>query len=193
LGFRRVDQDHFLEIAIFSMLKRDTIYRDNEGYNVSGARTRHQGLELDSRLHLGRAWTLGLSGSWTVHRYASDYQAAQGEQISSGNDVDSAPRLLANAWLGWRGQDGAEIELEWQKVGAYYLDASNIPSYPGHELLNFRLRQQFGKRWSVGLRITNLTDMAYADRADYAFGDYRYFPGRGRTLYADLTYYPGGR
>jgi hypothetical protein len=35
-------------------------------------------------------------------------------------------------------------------------------------------------------RIMNLADTAYADRADYAFGNYRYFPGRGRTAFIEL-------
>jgi len=37
-------------------------------------------------------------------------------------------------------------------------------------------------------RVNNLTDRAYADRADYAFGNYRYFPGRGRTLFVEARY-----
>ena len=33
-----------------------------------------------------------------------------------------------------------------------------------------------------------VTDKAYADRGDYAFGTYRYFPGRPRTLFLELAY-----
>ena len=35
-------------------------------------------------------------------------------------------------------------------------------------------------------RVTNLLDDAYADRADFAFGDHRYFPGRGRAYFVEL-------
>jgi outer membrane receptor protein involved in Fe transport len=107
--------------------------------------------------------------------------------------MDGAPRVLANARLSWHGSRGTETELEWQHVGAYFLDASNGPAYPGHHVLNLRLRQELGERWSFGLRLSNLTDSAYAERADFAFGNYRYFPGRGRTLYADITYTPSQR
>ena len=31
-------------------------------------------------------------------------------------------------------------------------------------------------------------DGAYADRADYAFGNYRYFPGRGRAAFVEVAY-----
>jgi outer membrane receptor protein involved in Fe transport len=36
-------------------------------------------------------------------------------------------------------------------------------------------------------RIDNLLDTRYADRADFAFRNERYFPGRPRTLFAGLT------
>ena len=38
------------------------------------------------------------------------------------------------------------------------------------------------------LRVRNLADADVADRADYAFGDYRYFPGRGREAFVELSY-----
>ncbi len=40
------------------------------------------------------------------------------------------------------------------------------------------------------MRLNNVTDRDIADRADYAFGNYRYFPGRGRELFAELRYTP---
>ena len=33
------------------------------------------------------------------------------------------------------------------------------------------------------LHLDNVFDQAYADRADFAFGNYRYFPARGRALF----------
>ncbi len=41
---------------------------------------------------------------------------------------------------------------------------------------------------SLALRLNNLTDKWYADRADFAFGEYRYFPGRGRELFFQVAY-----
>jgi hypothetical protein len=43
------------------------------------------------------------------------------------------------------------------------------------------------------LRVTNLLDTAYADRADFAFGDYRYFPGRGRAYFLELGWWKNSR
>ena len=36
------------------------------------------------------------------------------------------------------------------------------------------------------MRLMNVTDEKIADRADFAFGNYRYFPGLPRELYAGV-------
>lgn len=187
-GFRQADRTHYLELAAFAMRKRNVIYRDSEGFNLSGARTRHRGVELDARLGPADGWRLELSATWARHRYASDHLEPRGEAIVSGRDVDTAPRTLASLRLGRELAGGTDIELEWQHTGAYYLDAGNGPRYPGHGLWQLRLRQPLGERLSLGLRVHNLADSAYAERADFAFGEYRYFPGRPRALFLDLSY-----
>ena len=40
----------------------------------------------------------------------------------------------------------------------------------------------------ASLRVDNVFDTAYADRADFAFGNYRYFPARGRALFLSFDY-----
>jgi outer membrane receptor protein involved in Fe transport len=57
-------------------------------------------------------------------------------------------------------------------------------------LLNLRASIDLSQRLSVVARFNNLLDEAVADRADYAFGTYRYFPGRGRELFVELRYFP---
>jgi hypothetical protein len=40
----------------------------------------------------------------------------------------------------------------------------------------------------LSLRVTNALDVRFADRADFAFGTYRYFPGRPRAIFAELAW-----
>ena len=75
-------------------------------------------------------------------------------------------------------------------MGAYYLDAENRFRYPGHTIANLRARISPAERVDVVLRLNNVSDRSYADRADFAFGDYRYFPGRGRELFVEVRYAP---
>ena len=73
-------------------------------------------------------------------------------------------------------------------LGRYYLDAENLYDYPGHDLANLRVGYAVTNSWSLVARVTNLADVSYADRADFAFGNYRYFPGRGRQLFLQVHY-----
>ena len=54
--------------------------------------------------------------------------------------------------------------------------------------MNLRLQQWFAPRWQGAIRITNLLDENYAERADFAFGNYRYFPGRDRAVFLEIRY-----
>jgi len=184
-GFRYLGDAASLELAAYWMNKDNIILRDSFGFNVSGGRTRHRGIEYDLSWDMGHGWSLAGAGTWARHTYQFSGGIEQGEQVTRGNDVDTAPRQLHSLRLGYgRGRLGAE--LEWQHVGAYWANAANTARYPGHDLLNLRLEFQISSRWSATIRIANLADTAYADRADYAFGDYRYFPGRGRAAFFEL-------
>ena len=80
------------------------------------------------------------------------------------------------------------MEAEWLVVGDYWLDAANEHRYSGHDLLNLRGAWRPAPRWSVSLRLINALDVRYADRADYSFGTYRYFPGRPRALFGEVAW-----
>jgi iron complex outermembrane receptor protein len=181
-------------LVTFGMHKEHVILRDSNGFNVSDGRTRHRGIEYELRLQAldggGRAGRLELTlaGSYARHRYDFDRVIDGGETIVAGRDIDTAPRRVFNARASWQPRRPLTLELEWQHVGSYFVDASNLRSYAGHDLLNLRGSLDLGTHWTLGARLDNVADRAYADRADFAFGNYRYFPGRGRALFLELRY-----
>ena len=185
LGLRWRSESVSLDLALFHMDKRDVILRDSAGFNVSGGRTRHAGLEYEADWAFADAWSLSAAGTFARHEYRFTETVEQGEQITSGNDVDTAPRDIHafrvrhdGAWL--------EAELEWLWVGPYWANAANTARYDGHDVGNLRLSVEPTRGWFLSLRVINLADTAYADRADFAFGDYRYFPARGRAYFVEL-------
>lgn len=188
IGIRRVGERVAFDLAAFAMRKRDSVFRDSEGFNVSGARTRHDGIEaaLDWSPH--PMLRLDLDLTYARHRYDFDTVASRGETFVSGRDVDTAPRWLGSAELEFTPSENWAFAAQLTGMGRYYLDAENQFSYPGHTIANLRARLSPAERVDVVLRLNNLTDRRYADRADFAFGDYRYFPGRGRELFVELRY-----
>lgn len=132
-------------------------------------------------------WSLQAAATYALHRYDFSQQVAGGATITSGDEVDSAPRRLGSVQLRWAGGSFTG-GLEWVHVGRYYIDPEQANNYAGHDLLNLRLGKRFSANWSAALRFNNLADTRYAERADFAFGRFRYTPGRARSLFVEIRY-----
>jgi outer membrane receptor protein involved in Fe transport len=153
---------------------------------VSNGRTRHRGVEFALSYALSSQWTVLADGTYAVHTYAFSAALAQGNTITYGDDMKYAPRTLGSLRLRWTPAAETQVEAAYQHVGGYWLDESNSHRYGGHDLVNLYLSQGFGRGWNVAFRIINAANVAYAERADYSFGNYRYFPGDGREYFAEL-------
>jgi outer membrane receptor protein involved in Fe transport len=190
-GWRHAGPRVDASLSLFWMDKRDTILRDANGFNVSGGRTRHRGIEYEIALPMPGAVVVRASGTVVRHTYRFSRTVDGGETIRAGDDVDTAPRQLHRLLAEWspRGEFDADLELE--HTGRHFIDAANLHEYAGHTLLHARLGWQPAPGWGLSLRLRNLADRRYADRADFAQGDYRYFPGAGRQVMVGLEYRGG--
>ncbi len=175
-------------LAAFYMNKGNVILRESNGFFVDNGKTTHRGIEYEFAWRALPALTLTAGGTYARHEYDFSRQISGGESIINGNDMDTAPRDIHRAAVNWAPRPELRAEAEWNHVGSYWLDASNEHRYAGHDLLNLRAAWGFARGWSLGARLNNVFDTRYADRADFAFGSYRYFPGRGRTLFVDLSW-----
>ncbi len=193
LGWRRAGAGSFYEIAAFAMKKKNSVLRDSDGFNVSNGRSQHRGIEFESRWQWHRDWSGSIAASYGRHTYDFNLVAARGETFVSGREVDTAPRWLASAELAFVPDAPFSAALQWSMIGEYFLTAENQFSYPGHDLFNVRLGYRLSDEFAFTARINNIADTDYADRADFAFGNYRYFPGRGRELFVELRYKPVSR
>ena len=174
-------------LAAFYMEKRNFIFRDAEGLNVSDGATRHRGLEFNLSWYPNDLWTVETTGTLADHSYAFTRDAALGERIISGNEVDTAPDRLGQVSVRREELLGGTGAIQWVHQGDYYIDAANQHRYEGHDLFHLDWERSFGP-WSIGLRLENIFNTRYAERADFAFGNYRYFPGQGRTWLVSLAY-----
>ncbi len=180
------------DLSAYHMHKEDVIFQDANRYNVSGAKTRHYGLELGLDYRFAPAWNLAVAATAARHEYDSHIELLGSSTDIKGNDIDGAPRLFGSARLGWDFSHLAgrrsRAELEWIYMDSYYLEPDNQHEYDGHTLLNLRVTGEIHPRWRGGVRVTNLLDEDYAERADFGFGEYRYFVGEPRGVYIELAY-----
>ncbi|HUG99919.1 MAG TPA: TonB-dependent receptor [Gammaproteobacteria bacterium] len=174
------------ELAAYRMDKRNYIFRDGDGFNVADGRTRHVGLEVSLQWQLSSTLQLATDQAFARHTWRFDRDVGRGEIITSGNDTDSAPRRFGSTRLAWEGPRRWRAELEWISMGSHWLNAANTARYDGHDLLHLRVQQPLTDRLHLAWRVHNLADTAYAERADFAFGEYRYFPGRERSVFLEI-------
>jgi iron complex outermembrane receptor protein len=184
LGYRRSwDGVGRFKIAVYSMVKRNVFFRDADGINVTDGRTLHEGVELFVERALSDDFQLVISGSWARHRY--DFERVVGsasETITRGDDMDTAPRWTGSVTLNWQPASAIEVSLDWAAMGEYYTDAANEHRYPGHGVFGLAARYSVTDQVEIYTAIRNLADVRYAERADYAFGSERYFPGEERGV-----------
>lgn len=186
LGFRGQQRQLTYEVIAFAMRQRNIIFRDSDFFNVADGETHHKGMELMMNYTFNPKWDISVSASYAEHEYRDD-RLLSGVPID-GHDVDSAPRHFGSVQLGWNLSKRGRIEFEWLHQSSYYTDPENQHDYEGHDLLNLRTRLQLNKSLSLSARVTNLTNVKYAERADYSnFSGDRYFPGEPRALYIGIA------
>jgi outer membrane receptor protein involved in Fe transport len=184
LGLRKPLFGGRIEASLYHMDKAHDSFRNADGFTVSNAKTRHQGVEVSANFPLGRYFEIAGWATYAEHTYRFTNISARdpNESIISGTDVDTAPRRLANLHLIWRPLRTFETELSWDHVGRYATNAASTHFYPGHDVFDLRAEWSATDRISLFAAVRNLTDLKYAERADYAFGNDRYFPGEPRAF-----------
>ena len=186
VGWRVSWHSVVLSAATYFDSSSNLIFRDANGMNVSEGATISRGFELELHWQVNDKHEISVGSSISNHEYDFTRDLARGERILLGNQVDTAPRVLANArWLFTFGSTG-KGELEINRIGAHYLDAANSARYRGHNVVNFRTEFRLHQQWFLFGRILNVFDTYYADRADFAFGNYRYFPAELRQFFVGI-------
>jgi len=174
-------------VSLYRLDIDNLIIRDSDFFNVDGQSTLSQGIEFSLDQRLSEQWSWRAVGSYADHEYTSDLII--GGQNFNGNTVDTAPEFFGSFFLTWQPNPKASVEFEVQHVSSYFLDPSNDNEYEGHTLLNARADYQLDDHWGFALRMLNVADQRYAERADFtSFTDERYFPGEPRSVFAEARY-----
>ncbi len=189
LGLRGNRAGWRYEVVAYQLTKRDDLlgYRDASGVTVqtNNGSTRHRGVELGLGHELSTHWRIDMAASYANHRYLE--WAVSPTVNYSGKEIEASPRLLGNLRLSWAPAPGTAAQLEWVKLGSYYLDAGNqYGKYAGHDVFNLRVSQALDARWSVFARVLNIADKRYADSASATSQGALYAPALPRAAYVGL-------
>ncbi|HPI47181.1 MAG TPA: TonB-dependent receptor [Hyphomonadaceae bacterium] len=169
------------DVALYTMKKDNFFFRDSDGLNVPNGRTEHTGLEVSLAGELGEfaggkfLWNGNFAWSDQIYAFNRNVAAAA-EDIFEGDQIDTAPPWLADAGIGWQSPQFS-LFLTADYVGEYFANAANTATYDGHLIGHLRGGWKFSDDLEAFVIVRNITDERYADRADFASGQYRYFPG----------------
>lgn len=166
------------DIAAYHAEKESFFFRDSNGLNVTDGSTRHQGIEAAFDWTLSDTLTLRGTTSWSDQIYTfTRVTNSASETITDGDKVDTGPEWMADLSLVWRPVDRFEAALSAEYIGEYFTNPANTQDYPGHTVAHLRASYDVAEDLVAFLIVRNLFDETYADRADFAFGNDRYFPG----------------
>jgi iron complex outermembrane recepter protein len=185
LGIRGNTLRWSYELVLYQLNKQDDLLSQKDSNNVTiqtnNGSTQHQGVELGLGREMTSKLRLDLAASYAKHRYR---EWSTSTANYSGNEIENAPRLLANLRLTWQPVANTQAQLEWVELGSYFLEASNQQGkYAGHRLFNARISTQLDRHWSCFARITNLADKRYADSASSSSNIAMYSPALPRAVY----------
>ncbi len=183
-SFGAVDYD----LVAYQLRKTDDIvsFRDtvtNFTQSVNAGETEHRGIEVGFGARLHDSLRLDSAFSYARHEY-TDWNTSGGD--FTGNDIETAPRIMTNTRLTWRPSDGARLQLEWVRIGWYWLDAANTEKYEGHDVFNLRGNWDLMKNLSVFFSVNNLADKRYADSAQIRSGEPVFSPALPRNFVGGL-------
>ncbi len=191
LGLRGKAGTMRYEASVYHMTKKDDIvsYTDpltTQRTVVNAGKTLHRGIELGLGLPLAQDWQVDASLSYAKHTYET--WTVSGTADYSGMEMETAPRVIANIRLSYSPgyMNGGRIQLEWFKLGSYWLDAANTGKYGGHDLVNLRANYPFGKGMELFGSISNLFDKHYAETADGSGAAPTYTSGLPRSAILGL-------
>ena len=186
LGIRGQRNELFYDVSLFTMDKEQVIFQDADRQNVNNGETRHRGLEFLLRYQLPHHFFVQANGTFANHTYEADLTLSR---VSiKGNEIDTAPQQMGSVQLGWESPLQQQVVFEWQYLGNYFINPENTAAYDGHYLINLRASAPVSKHLTLAAQWLNITDQDYAERADFGFGQYRYFVGEPRSLFVSLSY-----
>ena len=188
IGFKYGLDGIDLQASAFAMRKENFFFRNANGFNVTNGETEHIGVELSGSAQLTDWLTLSADLSLADHTYAfTDIVTSASSSITDGDQVDSAPNTLAHLAITATPTERLSLSFNLSHVGDYFTDPGNTRTYPGHDVFGARAAYAVTEDLEIFIGVKNLFDTNYADRADFAFGNDRYFPGRPRHVLIGFT------
>lgn len=185
LGFKKVFDKSYVDIALFYMDIKDTITRrtDNNGdrYYNNGGESINKGIELTYNNKFSNLLSTKLAYSYTKSNYKNDSEYGN-------NELSSAPRHKANLKVFITPTSKFTLVPEVEYLSSYFMDNDNEHKYSGYTIVNIKANYDATKKLRFFSKVTNISDKKYAQSASYSYGKEKYTPASPRQMYIGMEY-----
>ena len=91
------NEEFLLGLNIYTSNKDNFIFRDANNYiTVDDGKTKHRGIELSATYYINLNSYIEINSSLQNHEYDFETETSMKEKIYRGNQIDTAPKILAN-------------------------------------------------------------------------------------------------
>ena len=188
IGMRARLTQFDMQLSLFSMDQKNGVYQNSNREYLTGASTSHNGVEYSINYSPAAQLSFHFNGTYSTHLYENSPQLLGDAQDLQGLDIDTAPRQSNRLSGRWHWQPESYAFMAITQMSSYYLDPENKFEYEGHAYADVGVLIALSKNLQLQLSVKNATNQQYAERADVAFGEYRYFPSMPRRFYASMQY-----
>lgn len=187
VGLRRQGEPLSYAITGYTMDIENDVFLDSDRRYVNNANTQHRGVEYEINYIYSENINAQLAGSFAEHLYENTPEGGNFDSPVMGKALDTAPKNMHGMSITWSQNQQHASTVQYEVMGAYYTDNQASEKYKGHSLVHLLHHWQINKVATASIKLSNALNTKYAERADYAFGESRYFPGLERRIGVQLS------
>jgi outer membrane receptor protein involved in Fe transport len=179
-----------VDVSAYELYGNDEVIsvkmEDGSTENRNAGKTSHKGIEMGLNYKPVTSISFRLSGAYSQHRFTEFVEKGINY---SGNIMNNAPNWMHNAELWYRPAfvKGLRVGVEWQKIGAYFMDPQNTEKYQGYNVFNLRAGYQF-KAFELWMHVLNTTDNYYSYISSRSGSRYSYQLAEPRNFTIGVSY-----
>jgi len=159
---------------------------DGSSENRNAGKTAHQGIEFGLNASPLKDITLRFSAAYSEHQFV---QFVEKGMEYNGNEMNGAPKWMHNMELWYRPSfvKGFRMGMEWQKIGAYFMDPKNTMKYGGYNIFHFRAGYRYNG-FEIWMNVMNATDNYFSYISTKTASGHSYQLAEPRTFNAGISY-----
>lgn len=186
IGLKKVFSKFSADLVLYHMDIRETITERTDAvtgdrFYENGGTSFHNGLELSFQQNFLDFFSTKFSYSYSKIKFHND-------RVFDYNNMSLVPRHKGNVRLFLTPNEKLTFMAEGEFVSSYWMDNENENKYSGYTIGNLKADYKLNSSLRLFMKLNNLANERYAEKAEFTFGKEKYTPGAPRQLFAGIDF-----